>query len=152
MPAVNASHSSAVNTSFGPSGSLECRTATAGLPVWLRLAIVAISSAAGLSLSAWPGHAVPTSTQLPPEPLLKVLLRHAARDRSDPRIPRPPSWSRSPHVLGHGPDQACRAIRRQRHGAQVIEHQRIPLDISRCLQILAAREALNVDDRCVSGL
>src|ERR1022692_3875393 len=63
---VNASHAAGVKTSLGPFGSFESRTATI------------------------PGRLLATSTQFPPDPLLRLLLRQTARESSCSGIPRPP--------------------------------------------------------------
>src|ERR1019366_1072564 len=79
IPAVNATHSSGVKVSLGPSGSFESRTATA------------------------PGRLRATSTQSPALPPLHDDLRHSARLRS---ISPSPSRSAQATPSARGPRPA----------------------------------------------
>src|SRR5580704_13069489 len=113
MAAVKARHWRTVKVSAGPCGSFESRMAISCLP--------------GASVST------ATSTQLPPDELLWLLLRHVTRDRSGVGIPRLLRvWSR--HAASHLIDELSGPLRGERRRAQVVEDKRIPLDVGGRLQ------------------
>src|ERR1022692_3038313 len=117
-PAVNASHSGEVKTSFGPAVSLESRTAIRSL------------------VSATSTHA--------PLPLLGLLWRHWARDRSGMFIPhllssRPRDRSQQGNAFV-GPEGGC---------AEVLEHEDIPAYLHVIFEEQVAGHAVDVDQALI---